>query len=102
MSNTNQKPEIISHFTKCSCSGELFEIQYYKDYDDNVEFDLVMWEQGLGKRPLSWKERLRWCWHIFKTGDLWADYMIISPEDAQGIANFITKHNTKNNNANKN
>ena len=51
MSNTNQKPEIISHFTKCSCSGELLEIQYYKDYDDNVEFDLVMWEQGLGKRP---------------------------------------------------
>ena len=74
---------------KCACSAEAIEIQYWDD--DDLEFYFAIWNVGF-KRPLCWRERLRWCWRVLRTGDPWGDSIIVRKEQAKRIADFINKY----------
>jgi hypothetical protein len=77
-----------SLFIKCLCSTHLFEIERS---DDN-EFNLTFWHYSRQDTILGWRERLRWIWRIFRTGNPWSDGIIISDEQAKTIVNYINKH----------
>lgn len=85
-SNMDNPPSIME---KCSCSGEAIEVQYWGDVDN--EFYIAYWNEGF-KRPLKWRERLRWCWRILRTGDPWADRVIVNKEQAKRIAEFLNQY----------
>jgi hypothetical protein len=70
------------------CSTHLFEIERS---DDN-EFNLTFWHYSRQDTILGWRERLRWIWRIFRTGNPWSDGIIISDEQAKTIVNYINKH----------
>jgi len=55
---------------------------------NSPSFNVSIWKYD---RPFSIKERLRWCYHILKTGNPWADHTILTTENAQRVANFITE-----------
>ena len=77
---------------KCACSTEAVEFQYWSwGQDEPPEFYISMWRQGF-KRPMCWQERLRWCWRILRSGDPWADDIIVSELQAKQIADFLNQH----------
>lgn len=73
-------------FILCDCSMDLLQVQRTED-----GFDFAIWSLGRGKGTLSWKERLRWCWHILKTGNPWGDSVCLSPEKTVELAKFLTE-----------
>ena len=79
-----------SIFVKCICNCSVIEFQYNHDEES---MDVSVWTSHPG-RILSHEERIRWCDHIMKTGDPWADYTIVNKEDAMRIAEYIKKHIT--------
>lgn len=84
-----------SLFLKCHCCCSVVEIQSDDWYDsaadpksENPFFNITLWQDGF-TRPLGWRERLRWCGNILRTGNPWADHTIITAPDAQKLAEFI-------------
>ena len=73
----------------CDCHGEAIQVEYEKE-DDQFYFSL--WHQGFDNNHLSWWQRLRWTWRILTTGNPWTDLVILSPEKAKKIRNFIVQH----------
>jgi len=89
-----QDPSIM---VKCECSAEALEVTYWSDMHPD-DFLFAFWQQGFN-RPMCWRERIRWCWNVIKTGNPWADSIIVTNENALKIAEFIKAHAKK---ANKN
>ena len=81
-------------YIKCTCGGDLLEIERYKeDHPSDKGFYFVFWNYGQwGKAPMSWRQKLRWCWHILKTGNPWSDMIIIDDEKALEISTFLLKN----------
>ncbi len=75
---------------KCDCGAEALEIQYWED-NKTKEFTFCFWQQGF-TRPLCWRERLRWCWNILRTGNPWSDTIILYPEKTKQVVEFLNKH----------
>ncbi len=96
MNNTSNFTTEESLFEKCQCYGDIFELQRYKDTwaDGHVNegFNLTFWSLGRSSNKLCWRERLRWIWNIIRTGNPWADGIIINNEQAKHIVNYINKY----------
>jgi hypothetical protein len=81
-----------SHFVKCNCGCQILEVERY-DYKDGDEgFNFVVWDRGRQGKRLRFKERIRWCWNILKTGSPWADDIIATNKDARGLAEFLIQN----------
>lgn len=95
MSNSEFTKE-ESLFEKCQCQGDIFELQRYKDHwgDGKIDegFNLTFWSLGRSSNKLCWRERWRWIWNILRTGNPWADGIIINDKQAKEIADYINKH----------
>lgn len=79
-------PSII---IECECRGDAIQVEF--EPEDN-QFYFSLWHQGFYNNHLSWWERLRWTWRILTTGNPWTDLVILSPEKAGEIKDFIEKH----------
>ena len=76
---------------KCACYGEAIEVTYWPNDDIPDEIWFSIWKQGFDY-PLGWREKVRWCWNILRNGKLWADNIVVSPEQAKQVADFINQH----------
>lgn len=86
-----------SIFVKCACGCSLLELNYDNWCDDiEKQFYIALWESHPGSRPMSKKERIRWCEEVMKTGKPWADHTIVNIEDAQRIVKFLNKYIAQN------
>jgi len=74
-----------SLFLKCNCTGHALEIT---KWDDEQDFEISIWNR-FRDHLLCFNERIRWCWRIIKTGNPWADEVILSAEDALKLSDFI-------------
>lgn len=82
-----------SLFVKCICCCSALEIS--RDEEDNC-FNVALWTNGpWGHKITSWREKLRWCWNMIKTGVPWNDHTILSNEDAAKLAEYINKRLNK-------
>ena len=88
-----------SLYIKCDCSTHMLQAERY--YEDKVDkgFNFAIWYYGI-RGTLTLKERLRWCWKLLTTGNIWADSVIITDEKALELADFI-KTELKNENTNE-
>lgn len=83
-----------SIFIKCDC-GACNVIEFNSDIELET-FNIAIWNPlHSGNRPMSKKERIRWCEHVMKTGKPWADHTIVNQKDAQRIVKFLTKKLTE-------
>lgn len=81
-------------FLKCNCSTHAIQLQdldWNIGKDDNAphDFAIAFWKMGRdGEVPMSFKERLRWCWNILKTGNPWADEVLLRVDDVKKLRQF--------------
>lgn len=81
-----------SIFIKCECGDcSILEINAEQFPDEELTFSFALWANHNGYAPMSKKERIRWCDHVMKTGQPWADHTIVSKQNAKRIAEFINK-----------
>ena len=67
----------MSKFFKCTCGSEAIEIEvdpeFESKYKMNPSMYISLWRLGNFGRVMTFKERLRWIWHILRTGMPWTD-----------------------------
>lgn len=76
----------MNKFFKCSCCCHLLEIE--KDEEDLFSF--TIWELGYDGK-LSWREKIRWMWHILVKGKPWADHVLLTREQIREMRQFLQK-----------
>ena len=86
--------EDTSTMVKCVCHGEALEVTHWPNKDCPDEIWFSIWQQGFTV-PLCWRERFRWCWNILRKGKPWKDNIILTPEKAKEVADFINQHVNK-------
>ena len=85
-----------SIFKKCHCCCSVLEVESDTwDWCDKTEppvelpfINVSLWQDGYS-RPMGWRERLRWCARVLRTGNPWADHTMLTAADAREVANFI-------------
>lgn len=75
-------------FIKCDCSEHLLEVQRYQYDNDDKGFYFSIWKRNR-LQPMNFLERIRWCWRILRTGDPWADSIVVLDENAIKISEYI-------------
>ena len=76
--NTNNR------FFKCECGTHALETEY--DGEEN-QYNFTIWHYG--DVPISFKERVRWCWRTLTTGNPWADRVILSEKSKVELVEFL-------------
>lgn len=84
--NVNEMKNDKSIFVKCQCYSEGMSIDY--DAQDD-QYYFAYWKQGMTNQALGWKEKIRHCWNIIKTGKPFNDEVIINQEDANKLSDFL-------------
>lgn len=83
---------------KCSCWGEAMQLSV----DDDNQIEICIWSTGLyNDHGLSWKEKIRWIWHLLKTGKPYTDMIMLSPESAKELNNWLSQYIKATNTGNK-
>ena len=80
-----------SKFYKCTCHTHALEVDtsFRKD-EGEVWFSI--WERGRATDKLSWKERIRWCLHIIKTGNPWGDSVSLNEEQIKELVEQLNEN----------
>ena len=86
---------------RCACHGHVLEISYEGGLSDDTEegilwapqFEVSIWNQT--PYPYSLSNRIRLIWRLLRGKNLSADDVIIEPEDAKAIINFLEKQLNK-------
>ena len=75
-----------SIFIKCGCGGEGMGVDY--DAEDKLYY-FSYWSCGLSNKPLSWREKIRYCWNVLSKGKAFNDEIILNKEQINKLENFI-------------
>lgn len=88
-------------FIECECGTHLLqvinEVEFLEDTKTNKtrvqqEFDFGMFTYGTyHSKPTFWR-RLRIIWNYLKTGRMHSDQLILSPDEAKKLADFINEN----------
>lgn len=79
--------DIEELYVECSCGSEVLKLEYDKEMK---LYDIAVFHLN-GKR--SWKNRWKQIWHIIKTGEPYADNLVLKPEDVNKIVSFVDEIN---------
>lgn len=78
-----------TEYIECSCGSELITLE---KWDDEAEIYLSIWERGYkDNTKLSWRERLRWCYRILRTGNAFGDQIVLNTESSEKLIQSIKK-----------
>ena len=67
-------------YIQCACSSELISLEKWPDEDNQIY--LSIWQRGYrDNNKLSFFERLRWCWQIFRKGQPFGDCIILNDDN---------------------
>lgn len=61
----------------------------WNDEDKSVDFS--MWYYGKFNWPMTFWEKLRWCWHILRKGKPYTDCLVLDYPTAEELAKDILK-----------
>jgi len=75
-----------SIFIKCECQGEGMGIDY--DVEDRLYY-FSYWSSGLSNRPLSWRDRIRYCWEVLSKGKAFNDELVFGEKSVDKIIDFL-------------
>ena len=79
-----------NRFYECDCCGSphVLMLSNETDYDDLLY--LAFFQNSI-RNNYGWKERLRWTWHMFCTGEPYGDQMCLDRDTARALANDLLK-----------
>jgi hypothetical protein len=75
-----------SIFIKCECHGEGMGVDY--DAEDGYYY-FSYWKYGISNESLSWRDRLRYCWHVLTKGKAFNDEVVLTQESADKLIDFL-------------
>jgi len=79
-------------FVVCDCHSHAIVANRIDDNDyGDHEYCLAFFERGYNGRIMTFKERLRWCWHILRHGNPWTDSVILDRAKAKRLAEFLSQ-----------
>jgi hypothetical protein len=78
---------IKQEYISCNCDGEGMVISNDEDFVYVAIFNYSRWSS-----IMSWKERLRWCWHIVRHGWIWNDEIVLSPSRVKMLSKVLIRH----------
>ena len=81
--DTNKERSI---FIKCECHGEGLGVDY--DSEDDLYY-FSYWSAGLSNKPLSFRERIRYCWAVLTKGKAFNDEIMLNKKGVLQLENFI-------------
>ena len=92
-----ERSETKKTIIECECCVHLLQIQSETDFfkeDDNPErynqqFYLSMFSYGEYREQPTFLEKLKISWRYMKSGKMHDDQLIMNPEEANKLANFI-------------
>lgn len=87
---SDEKTEIMY---QCSCNGETVSIEQWKD---SPEIYLSIWFRGF-TYPLTWKQRIRYCWQILRNRKPYGDQIVFTPEVAKHLGEKLIELSNKDN-----
>ena len=89
------KSKMWQKFYECNCGTEGIVISHEYFDDEEKKFgliDMAFFQHGfVGIHPLSFKERLRWCWHLLKTGQPFLDSVMLNKKVAEELGTDLLK-----------
>ena len=81
----------VQEMYRCNCGAEGLTVDVDKE---DKEVNIAFWYQD-GKfenRKLGLREKIRWTWNLFKTGNPYTDMVILSYPVARALAKEILFH----------
>jgi hypothetical protein len=79
----------IQKLYTCECSASGVTVSYD---DEAPEVFITGWMMSPGEGKMSFRERLRWCWHLLRTGKPFNDHLILNFETARQMSFDILKN----------
>lgn len=79
-------------FIKCKCNGEGMSVEH-DTFDNSYYF--AYWKSGFRPVYMSWRERLRYCWHVIRTGKAYTDELILSQQDVDELHDFLSEQKNR-------
>ncbi len=75
------------YFIKCDCRGHGIGINHIYEDGVYIETYLSYWVEG--KWNMGFKEKIRYCWHILTTGNVYADMVIVSNDNRKQLIKVL-------------
>lgn len=76
-------------FIECDCHSEGIMVSY-DDTDPYPNINLAIFSHGKYKNnTVSFKEKLRYCWHLFRTGNPFDDEIMLRQETARELGKAL-------------
>lgn len=80
-----------SKYYKCACHSHALEVDTsFREEEGEVWFSI--WERGRASGKLSWKEKIRWCLRIIKTGNPWGDSVALNEEQIKELVEQLNEN----------
>ena len=87
---------VWSRWIECDCHSEGIMISH-DDTDPYPNINLAMFSHGkYDNNALSFKEKLRYCWNLFRTGKPFLDEVMLGQRTARELANHLLEFANKN------
>ena len=77
---------MTNKYFECDCHGEVLNISY--DEEDKLVY-FAMYHYGQQDHRLSWKEIMRWTWHMIKERKLFNDELVFDVTKAKEIGEYL-------------
>jgi len=77
---------MIKEIFMCECHSEGVVVSYF---DEEKEIYLALFNYAHSVKTKTFWERLRWCWNVLKTGEPWADEVILDHITAEALGNRL-------------
>ena len=88
--------EYFEKFYQCDCGSEGIMMSYEYEEEGVAFVDLAYFQEGFGSRKLSFFQKLRWCYHILKTGQPWHDMVLLNQNTAKRLGLDLIRFSEKN------
>lgn len=76
-------------YLTCICTQHLLQVKPEEvDGFESRNVELSIWVRP-ETQPLTWRERMRWIWHILRTGELWGDQVILDKIEVKQLQDYL-------------
>lgn len=87
-------------FFHCDCGAEVIYVEKNKEIIDKekniieTNIDFCIYHMGTQNHQPTFRDKLRHCWQIFKTGKNYSDYIVLSKERAKKLGKYLIEIST--------
>lgn len=82
--------ELVKHF-ECECSGEILRVEHSESDEEYPSVYLAIYNYGYYDETWNLWQKLKYCWRLLRSRTPYGDQIILTPEEAERLANFLLK-----------